>query len=126
MFLLLDSMNKIIYISKSMEKSKDEFGYDIIKVSPNLYYQDEGYSIIEVETVPIEVIPEKYFYIDGEYVLNPNYIDDSMIAEYEQRVSTLQEMTATLEESIDELTQENLDLTNMAIDLQYQIDTINL
>ena len=94
MFLLLDDRNKIKEISNMAIRLED----DTIKIADNLIIGNKEYVIVEVDNVPIEIIPEKYFYIDGEYTLNTNYIDDSMIAEYEQRVSTLQELNATLEE----------------------------
>lgn len=99
MFLILDDLKKIVHISKMAEKVKKN-DIDYIKVNSNNAILDVGYEIVEVEEIPIEIIPEKYMYIDGEYSLNPGWVNPNANEEYEQRISALQEANATLEDAV--------------------------
>lgn len=110
MFLILDDLKKIVYISKMAERIKIN-NVDYIKVSSKNFVLDMDYEIVEVEDVPIETIPEKYMYIENEYVLNPNWESGSKNEEYEERVSTLQEISATLESDVSNLEENNEVLT---------------
>lgn len=47
---------------------------DIIKNSEEyIYINQERFIINEVQSIPEGVIPQKYFYINGEFILNENY-----------------------------------------------------
>ena len=116
MFLLLDDLKKIVYISKmATRETIDDIDY--IRVSANNLVIDSGFEIVEVDSVPINVVAEKYLYVDGEFVINENYVDDSMVAEYETRLSTLQELNATQEENISKLETDLTSLEEMMLDV---------
>lgn len=54
-----------------------------IKVNENnivtAYSTGDGYieGCMEIEHIPEDFAPNKYMYIDGEYVLNPDYVEPS-------------------------------------------------
>lgn len=116
MFLLLDELKKIVHISKMAEKVTIN-NVDYIKVSNNNMIVDNNYDIVEVENIPVNITTEKYMYVDGEFVVNENYIDDSLVAEYETRLATLQETNATQEEVIDKLEDDITALEEMMLDV---------
>lgn len=116
MFLLLDDLKKIIHISKMAEKVTIN-NVDYIKVSNNNMIVDNNYDIVEVENIPVNITTEKYMYVDGEFVINENYIDDSLVAEYETRLATLQETNATQEETINKLEDDITALEEMMLDV---------
>jgi hypothetical protein len=71
MKLLLDERKKIIYIGEVIERT-------IVGTVPawqigNNFAIDDSYSVLEVASVPIEVIPYKYYCFGGTFVANPNY-----------------------------------------------------
>ena len=116
MFLLLDDLKKIVSISKmATRETIDDIDY--IRVSANNLVIDSDFEIVEVDSVPINVVAEKYLYVDGEFVINENYVDDSMVAEYETRLSTLQELNATQEENINKLETDLTSLEEMMLDV---------
>ena len=116
MFLLLDDLKKIVYISKmATRETIDDIDY--IRVSANNLVIDSCFEIVEVDSVPINVVAEKYLYVDGEFVINENYVDDSMVAEYETRLSTLQESNAIQEENISKLEDDITSLEEMVLDV---------
>lgn len=50
-----------------------------IKVSKGdsvyIYARAEEFNIDQVETVPEDVVPQKYLYVDGGFDLNPSYVE---------------------------------------------------
>ena len=97
MFLLLDDRNKIKEISNMAIRLED----NTIKIADNLIIGNKEYSIVEVDNVPIEIIPEKYFYINGEYELNTNW-EESQLSE---KVNVLEKDNESLNEAIVDLTE---------------------
>jgi len=96
MKLLLDNRNLILVISNDIEFGTFE-GEEKWKVGNKMYFIDDDFSVAEVESVPVEVIPDKYFYIDGEFVLNPNYSNPS---EMEAKVEELEELLLASDEAV--------------------------
>lgn len=39
------------------------------------FFEKKYFSYAEVDNVPEEVIPEKYCYVNGEFVLNPDWVE---------------------------------------------------
>lgn len=102
MFLLLDSRKKILEISEICEKGVfEEDNLTKWKVNASSYLVDNNYSCVEVSTVPTEVIPEKYYYIDGEFVENPNFSSTGEIAVLKATIETLTKQNATLQSNLD-------------------------
>lgn len=76
MKMLLDERNKILFITSFAEYGVwDEPNVNKWKIGANEYTLDNNYSVAEVDEVPIDVIPGKYFFIDGSFVTNPNFIN---------------------------------------------------
>ena len=92
MKLLLDNRKLILHIWEGIEFGTYD-GEEKWKVSEYLYMIDNGYTCVEITDVPLEVIPEKYFYIDNEFVINPNYVNPS---EQERRITELETMLSAL------------------------------
>lgn len=97
MFLVLNDRKKIMAISKSTTI----LDYGSVKLSNGLIICDEGLTVVEVASVPVGIKEEKYFYIDGEYVLNPNW-EESQLSE---KVNTLEKDNESLNEAIVDLTE---------------------
>jgi hypothetical protein len=87
MKLLLDSRNLIRYINTDIELGVwDDTNIQKWRIG-NYYVIGEDFTLVEVETLPLDVIPDKYFYIDGEFIANPNYVGRSDI---EQRLASIE------------------------------------
>lgn len=69
--ILCPDDKRIIHISTSMGYEKN----GNLILSSGLRVAAGIAEVVEVETVPIEVEPEKYCYVNGEFVLNPHWID---------------------------------------------------
>ncbi|ABX43303.1 hypothetical protein [Lachnoclostridium phytofermentans] len=101
MKLLLDSRKLIIAISTEITFGTFE-GEEKWKVG-NIYYIDNWFTVTDVDDVPIDVIPNKYFYIDGEFVLNPNWANaPEDISEINKRFDAMLLNKAESELEIDE------------------------
>lgn len=74
MKLLLDSRKLILAIDEVIEFGIFE-DMQKWKVGSNAYYIDNGFMLEEVLDIPIDIIPNKYYLIDGEFILNPNWIN---------------------------------------------------
>lgn len=96
MFLVLNDRKKIMAISKSTTILDD----GSVKLNNGLIICDEGLMVVEVESVPVGIKEEKYFYIDGEYVLNPNWEETQLL----QKVKDLEQDNENLNETIVDLT----------------------
>lgn len=101
MKLLLDSRKLIRYINTDIA-----FGIwddtDIQKWRIGNYYViGDDFTLVEVETLPLDVIPDKYFYIDGEFVANPNYVGQSDI---EQRLASIESSLIDISTTLERLT----------------------
>lgn len=97
MKLLIDARSKVMFIGEVIE-----FGFydDIEKWKiDNMYAIDNNYRLIDNVQPPIEVIPLKYFYINNEFVKDPNYVDENYII---KRMSQLEsELSIAIESSIE-------------------------
>lgn len=96
MKLLLSNRNLILAIDPVIEFGVFDEPTEKWKVG-NSYALDNGYSATEVDTVPIEVIPHKYFFIDGVFVKNPNYID---AGETENKIQSLETELQTTQQFV--------------------------
>lgn len=102
MKLLLDSRKLIIAIGEDISFVMHE-GVEKWKVSNSLYYIDEGYTIAEIAELPLDVTQGKYFYIDNQFILNPNWnnsVED--IQELNNRINEVLIKKAESELEIDE------------------------
>lgn len=96
MYLLLNDRNMIIEINSSIKLQDD----GTIIVGKYLVVDEVGMSIVKVDEVPIDIIPWKYFYINGEYELNPNWEESKL----SQKVTELEKDNESLNETIVDLT----------------------
>lgn len=102
MKLLLDSRKLILAIDEVIEFCIFE-DMQKWKVGSNAYYIDNGFTSEEVLDIPIDVTPLKYFYIDGEFVLNPNWNNTpEEIKTINENIDTLVLQRAEAELEIDE------------------------
>ena len=97
MKLLIDNRGLIVFIGVNIEFGIfDEPNVEKWKID-NCYAIDSGYTLVEVESIPLEVIPGKYFYIDGEFTLNPNYSNPN---ELEAKVTELEDLLFASDEAV--------------------------
>ncbi len=96
MKILLDDRGLILVISNDIEFGTFD-GEEKWKVGNGMYFIDNNFTMVEVDSVPVEVIPDKYYYIDGEFVLNPNYSNPS---EMEAKVTELEDLLLASDEAV--------------------------
>ena len=100
MKLLLDSRNLIRYIDTNIVFGIwDDTNTPKWRVG-NYYVIGNDFTLVEVETLPLDVIPDKYFYIDGNFVVNPNYVGQSDI---ERRLAAVEGVLLDVLEKLDRL-----------------------
>lgn len=103
MKLLLDSRKLILAIDDNIELVNHE-GYAKWKIGKYSYYLDEDYTLEEVENVPIDIIANKYFFIEGEFVLNPNWSNTPEdIAKLQAENTSLKSELSLLQEVVNEM-----------------------
>lgn len=89
MDLLLDSRKKIMAIDNNITFGVFDEPIEKWKAG-NIYFIDCNYTKVSNIEVPIDIIPNKYFYIDGSFVIDPNYNNSSMeVSELKQQLSGL-------------------------------------
>ena len=108
MFLVLNDRNKIIAISKAVTELEDGG----IKLNNGLILCDDNLTITEVDSIPNEIKEEKYFYINNEFVLNPNWKEPYS----EEDVDKLKQEVKELTEECGELNETILDLTDVIVE----------
>jgi hypothetical protein len=59
----------------------------------------DNFTLVEVETLPLDVIPDKYFYIDGEFIANPNYTNQS---DLEKRITAIEDTILEISMRVDQ------------------------
>jgi hypothetical protein len=59
----------------------------------------DNFTLVEVETLPLDVIPDKYFYIDGEFIPNPNYTNQS---DLEKRITAIEDTILEISMKVDQ------------------------
>lgn len=102
MKLLLDSRRLILAINNDIELVNHE-GYEKWKIGTLLYYMNNDYILEEVDDVPIDIIANKYFFINGEFVINPNWSNvPEEIQEMNKRINEILLKKAESELDIDE------------------------
>jgi hypothetical protein len=70
--LIINSDNVIIDISNEI---KIEGEYVVVnKNSETIYYMNRDLIIKNVD-VPLDIVPQKYLYVEENFVINPSYID---------------------------------------------------
>lgn len=103
MKLLLDSRKLILAIDDNIELVNHE-GYDKWKIGKYSYYLDEDYTLEEVDEVPVDVIPDKYFFINGEFIINPNWSNTPEdIAKLQAENASLKSELSLLQEVVNEM-----------------------
>lgn len=97
MKLLLDERDKIVAISNYIEYGVWGNVGDISswKIGNNSYMMGEFYTVKEVDEVPIYIKEGKYFYINGEYIL-----DEDIPNEYKERIETIEKEVKTIWDDI--------------------------
>lgn len=96
MKLLLNKDNTIVNIAE--EITEIEQGYFCNNcIYP---YNIDNFSVVEVAEIPSEVKPAKYMYVNGEFKLNPNYVEP---INPEQEIRQLKEKIQTLQQALDDL-----------------------
>ena len=86
MYILIDSEGTLRAIGSSITEDTNEQG--VIWVN-GAGYGLAGQRIVEVVDIPEFVIPDKYKYVDGEFVINENYIDSSKIEAMQEQIDQL-------------------------------------
>lgn len=102
MKLLLDSRGMVLSINENIV-AKIEDGFKIWDTG-NVYMSDNGYSCVEAENISLDIIPQKYFYIDGEFILNPNWINTpDEISKLQAENAALKSELSLLQEVVNEM-----------------------
>ncbi|WP_029502484.1 hypothetical protein [Lachnoclostridium phytofermentans] len=103
MKLLLDSRKLILAIDENIEFVTHE-GLAKWKIGETTYYLDNNFSVEELIDIPFDIIPIKYFYIDGEFVLNPNWSNTPEdISKLQAENASLKSELSLLQEVVNEM-----------------------
>lgn len=103
MKLLLDNRGLILAFGSDIELVTHE-GYDKWKIGMFSYYIDDNYTLEEIDEVPVDVIANKYFFIEGEFVLNPNWSNTPEdIAKLQAENASLKSEISLLQEVVNEM-----------------------
>lgn len=101
MFIALDEFKRIVAISQSIVPYQDnpkEFGISL-STGGRIH---GNYELLEVDSVPLHIKSEKYFYIDGEYVKDPNWIEYD-VSEMLQDINQMSEQLSQSDSAVIEL-----------------------
>ena len=94
MYILIDSEGTLRAIGSSMTEDTNEQG--VIWVN-GAGYGLVGQRIVEVVDIPEFVIPDKYKYVDGEFVINENYRNS------DEEIQLLREQQALMQTALDDI-----------------------
>ena len=79
MYLVLGKKNKeIIYISTTMDYQEN--GNPLVDNGTLAISVSLVDSVVEVDNIPKEVEVEKYCYIDGQYIINPDWVEPDPVS----------------------------------------------
>ena len=70
MFILTDSDGVLVAIGNEVVESSEEQGVVCIN---GACYGLVGQKVWEIENIPEHIVPDKYKYINGEFIINENY-----------------------------------------------------
>lgn len=70
MFILTDSDGVLVAIGNEVVESNEEQGVICIN---GVHYGLVGQMVWELENIPEHIVPDKYKYVDGEFIINENY-----------------------------------------------------
>jgi hypothetical protein len=70
MFILTDSDGVLVAIGNEVVESNEEQGVICIN---GAHYGLVGQMVWELENIPEHIVPDKYKYVDGEFIINENY-----------------------------------------------------
>ena len=70
MFILTDSDGVLVAIGNEVVESSEEQGVVCIN---GACYGLVGQMVWELENIPEHIVPDKYKYVDGEFIINENY-----------------------------------------------------
>ena len=100
MIILTNSNDVIIAIGDEIIEDVEEQG--VVWINGAGYGLD-GQKVYEVENIPEHVIPDKYKYVEGEFVLNENYINTNDEKQNLQSIQELETRTSDLEVMLAEI-----------------------
>jgi hypothetical protein len=104
MFILTDSDGVLVAIGNEVVEDKHEQG--VVWINGAGYGLD-GQQIYEVDNIPEYVVPNKYKYVDGEFIINENYkpyVDvETLVEQQSSTISNLSNQMDLLEGTIAEL-----------------------
>lgn len=90
MKILIDRNNIVLAISDTAQPSTSEPGVIFMNGAG---FGLSGQQVVEVGSIPGHVVPSKYKYIDGAFVLNENYHDST---QEQELINTLGQELASL------------------------------
>jgi len=90
MKLLVDKNTKVIVNISEQAIVRDE-GID---VGGTIFVMKDQLDIVDVTEIPSYVKPQKYKYVDGQFILNPDY--SPYRDQYDQRITELELLVASL------------------------------
>jgi hypothetical protein len=70
MFILTDSDGVLVAIGNEVVESDEEQGVICIN---GVHYGLVGQMVWELESIPEHIVPDKYKYVNGEFIINENY-----------------------------------------------------
>lgn len=80
-YLVLGVSKIILHISRTVPIKVTEDDLTFIRLSDNNSILENGdYEVVAVDELPLGMIPLKYCYNDGKFVINSNYNDQTVVA----------------------------------------------
>ena len=74
MYILIDAENVLITMSKDVTEDSTEQG---VVWMNGAGYGLTGQQVLEIENIPEYVVPDKYKYVNGEFIINTEYRDEA-------------------------------------------------
>ena len=106
MYILTDGDGVVRAIGNEVIESSEEQGVVCIN---GACYGLVGQKVWELENIPEHIVPDKYKYVNGEFIINENYkphVDvETLIEQQNSTIENLNQNINLLENSIVELTQ---------------------
>ena len=93
MFILTDSDGVLVAIGNEVVESNEEQGVICIN---GAHYGLVGQKVWEIENIPEHIVPDKYKYIDGEFIINENYRPYADVETLSNQIDLLEGVIAEL------------------------------
>ena len=104
MFILTDSDEVLVAIGNEVVENNEEQGVICIN---GVHYGLVDQMVWELENIPEHIVPDKYKYVDGEFIINENYkpyVDvETLVEQQNSTIGNLSNQIALLEGTIAEL-----------------------